>query len=370
MKPTSMPEAAPTLLEPRSPEPRTGWRTFDWLGLAVSFALALGITALAEVLGPAAPRLGAAVLAILLGIALRSSLPLPGRATAGTGLLGQKALQFAIILLGGSVDLLYVGRVAGGSLLVMLGTLSAGLFGIWQIGRLLGIQPRLRSLLCAGTSICGASAIAAVAPAVGADAGELSYAVSVIFIFNIAAVILFPILGHALHFSNHTFGVWAGTAVNDTSSVLAAGYAFGAGAASYAAVVKLSRTVMILPVTIFMALLSQCRVSPAEPVDSEQVLRRVHPLAVAHRALPWFIVIFVLASAAYTLRLWTPATAHHFGTGAQYATVFALAAVGLSTDLRKLLRVGHRPVLLGLCGWILVAATSLMLQGVVALLAR
>lgn len=344
--------------------------TNDWQGLALSFLLALVVTGVAVALGPTVPRLGAAVLAILIGIALRSALPLPGRTTSGTGILGHKALQLAIILLGGSVDLLYVGRVAGDSLLVMLGTLVLGLFGIWQIGRLLGIQPRLRSLLCAGTSICGASAIAAVSPAIGADAGELGYAVSVIFIFNVAAVIIFPILGHALHFSNHTFGVWAGTAVNDTSSVLATGYAFGSGAAAYAAVVKLSRTVMILPVTVLMALLSERWESPSAHLDAAQAIERAHPLTVARRALPWFIVVFILASAAYTLRLWPASTAHLFGLGAQYVTVFALAAVGLSTDLRSVLKVGHRPVLLGLCGWILVAVSSLALQGLVSFATR
>jgi uncharacterized integral membrane protein (TIGR00698 family) len=336
-----------------------------WLPVLAVIGL---VTAAGFATGHFVPLFGPAVMAILLGM-LASTVWQPSRAfTHESARLGHLTLKVAIVLLGASVDLLYVARVAGGSLLVMLGTLAIGLFGIWQLGHLLGVQPRLRSLLTAGTTICGASAIAAVAPAVEAASLDVGYAISVVFLFNIAAVILFPAIGHLFHFSSQTFAIWAGTAVNDTSSVLAAGYAFGSGAAAYAAVVKLARTVMILPVTLGLALLA-ARWSEAGNGDGEIVEReKVAAVQAIRRSLPWFVVLFVVASAAYTVHLWPRAIARDAAHAAQIGTVIALAAIGLSTDVRHLVRAGHRPVLLGLFGWVLVAVTSLTLQGLTHLL--
>jgi len=336
-----------------------------WLPALVVTA---AIAAAGFALGRSVPLFGPAVMAILLGM-LASTFWQPSRAfTHESAQLGHLSLKVAIVLLGASVDLLYVARVAGGSLLVMLGTLTIGLFGIWQIGHLLGVQPRLRSLLTAGTTICGASAIAAVAPAVEAAPLDVGYAISVVFLFNIAAVIIFPAIGHLFHFSSQTFAVWAGTAVNDTSSVLAAGYAFGSGAAAYAAVVKLARTVMILPVTLGLAMLAS-RWSESSSSHGEIVAReKLAVVQAIRRSLPWFVVLFVIASAAYTVHLWPQAIAHDAAHAAQIGTVIALAAIGLSTDVRQLVRAGHRPVLLGLCGWLLVAVTSLALQGLAHML--
>lgn len=324
------------------------------------------VTVAALLLGHAVPILGPAVVAILLGLALRSAWP----ATIGahsTAALGHRALQVAIVLLGASLDLGTIAHAAGASLIVMLGTLAAGMFGIWQIGRIFGIPPRLRSLLAGGTSICGASAIVAIAPAVGAATADITYAVGVIFLFNIIAVVVFPVLGHLFGFSATTFGTWAGTAINDTSSVLAAGYAFGDGAASYAATVKLARTVMILPVTLSLALLAQRWLTAPAVDDAPRRGTAAQLLATGRKAVPWFVIAFVIGSLCYTLGLWDHGVAHRAGQGAQYLTVIALAAVGLSMDGRALLRAGHAPVLTGLCGWVLVAVTSLLLQGLVHL---
>lgn len=326
------------------------------------------VTAAGFVTGHVVPLFGPAVMAILLGM-LASTMWQPSRGFAhDAAQLGHLSLKVAIVLLGASVDLLYVARVAGGSLLVMLGTLAIGLFGIWQIGHLLGVQPRLRSLLTAGTTICGASAIAAVAPAVEAAPLDVSYAISVVFLFNIAAVILFPAIGHLFHFGTQTFAVWAGTAVNDTSSVLAAGYAFGSGAAAYAAVVKLARTVMILPVTLGLAMLASHWGGSGSEQEDLARREKVAAAQAIRRSLPWFVVLFVVASAAYTVHLWPRAIARDAAHAAQIGTVIALAAIGLSTDVRHLVRAGHRPVLLGLSGWVLVAVASLTLQGVAHLL--
>lgn len=266
--------------------------------------------------------------------------------------VGQRTLQVAIVLLGASVDLPYVLQVAAASLAVMLGTLILGLGGIVVLGRILKVDRCVRGLLAVGTSICGASAITAVAPLLGASDEEVNYAVAIIFLFNISAVATFPVLGHLLRLSPEQFGLWAGTAVNDTSSVLAAGYAFGAGAAAFAAVVKLVRTMCIVPVSMAVVLL-QRRTSGAEALGT-----------VASRRLPWFVIVFGVGSAACSLGLWPKETALELAGLAQGLTVVALAAIGLSTDLWRIMKVGVRPVLLGFTGWLMVASASLALQNV------
>jgi uncharacterized integral membrane protein (TIGR00698 family) len=315
----------------------------------------LGVTITAWIGGNFLPLLGPAVIALLLGTTVRTLELLPTDLERATARTGPRLLQLSIVALGLSVDLGQVLTVARTSLPIMLGTLTTGLLGIWLIGRLLCVGPTTRTLLAVGTSICGASAIAAAAPVLDASPLEISYAVSVVFIFNIAAVIAFPAIGHFLGFSTNTFAVWAGTAVNDTSSVLAASFAFGAGTATYAAVVKLSRTIMILPITIGLALL----------VSGEQGIGwRARARVAGGRALPWFIVAFVAAALAHSAGIVPPVAAQAAAGAAQLGTIVALAAIGLSTDIRAVRRAGRRPLLLGLLGWLLVASTSLALQSI------
>ncbi|HEY7941122.1 MAG TPA: putative sulfate exporter family transporter [Candidatus Limnocylindrales bacterium] len=307
----------------------------------------------AWIAGQFVPILGPAVLALLLGASVGTLELTTVSLRPEVAFIGTRLLQASIVALGLSVDFGQVLTVAGGSLPVMLGTLGAGLLGIWLLGRLLHVEPTIRGLLAVGTSVCGASAIAAVAPVLEADPQEIAYAVAVVFLFNVAAVIIFPTIGHAFGFSTATFAVWAGTAVNDTSSVLAASFAFGAGAATFAAVVKLSRTVMILPITIGIALLRR---------DERRGGWRDRAGAAFRRALPWFIVAFLVAALAHSAGLVPPPVAQAAGTIAQLGTVAALAAIGLGTDLQAVRRAGARPLLLGGAGWLLVATTSLGLQ--------
>jgi len=320
--------------------------------VVLAFA-AVSVAVVAWFAGGWATLLGPGVLALLIGTALRTAGVMNSETDRPAASIGARILQISIVALGLSVNVVDVIAVARGSLPVMLGTLAVGLAGIWLIGRALAVRPAVRGMLTVGTSICGASAIAAVAPILEAEPTEISYAVSVIFMFNITAVIVFPTVGHLLGFSTQSFGTWAGTAVNDTSSVLAAGFAFGSGAATYAAVVKLSRTVMILPVTVGSAVLAGRGSGEGLANQAGRALRR---------ALPWFIVAFLLASMANALGVIPSSGAKLSGTLAQLGTVLALATIGLGTDAREVRRAGPRPLLLGLAGWLLVASTSLALQ--------
>ncbi|MGW4102557.1 YeiH family protein [Streptomyces sp. NPDC004976] len=169
-------------------------------------------------------------------------------------------LQLSVVLLGCRLSLTQVVRVGGSSLPVMLGSLAACLTAAYFLGRRLGIGRDLRTLIGVGTSICGASAIAAVTPVIGAASVEVAYAVSTIFLFNIAAVLVFPILDRLLDMSQQAFGLFAGTAVNDTSSVVAAA-TYGDEAGQYAVVVKLTGTLLIIPICLWLAALTRRRAS-------------------------------------------------------------------------------------------------------------
>jgi uncharacterized integral membrane protein (TIGR00698 family) len=223
------------------------------------------------------------------------------------------------------------------------------------LGRLLGIERTLTHLIAAGTGICGASAIGALAPVIEADQATIAYAISTIFLFNVGGVLLFPLLGHVLHLSQHSFGLWAGTAVNDTSSVVAAAYSYGAAAGAYAVVVKLTRSVMIVPVVLMFAV-GAARSRAQGTGESAR--------CGALRGFPLFIVWFLGASALRTLGVFHPFGMQTLPMLGQFLIVVALAGVGLSADLRAMTRAGLRPLLLGLCGWVTVAALSLLLQHV------
>jgi uncharacterized integral membrane protein (TIGR00698 family) len=276
----------------------------------------------------------------------------PSASLGGLVPTSRYALQIAIVLLGATISLPEVARVGVSSLPVMLGSLSAALIAASVLGRRLGVPERLRILIGVGTGICGASAIATVSGAVDARPSEIRYAVSTIFAFNLAAVLLFPPLGHLLGLSSHAFGLWSGTAVNDTSSVVAAGFAYGHAAGTYAVIVKLTRTTMIIPITLYLATRT-LRGSRGEAPSPGASLRR---------AVPWFLLWFLLASAANSLGLFSHAAVSGFSHAGLVLTTVALAAVGLSTNMGELRQAGTRPLALGALVWITVAVTSLALQ--------
>jgi uncharacterized membrane protein YadS len=253
----------------------------------------------------------------------------------------------------------------------MLGTLAVCLGAAWLYGRLLGVPGDLRTLIGVGTGICGGSAIAAVSPVIEAASTDVAYAISTIFLFNIAAVLAFPLLGHALGMSQQSFGLFAGTAVNDTSSVVATATTYGAAATSHAVVVKLVRTLMIIPICLGLATLTARKHRPATATGraaadtpagaTASAPARMSPRGVL-KLVPWFLIGFVLVAAVNSAGV-IPAGAH---APLQHASVFlvavALSAIGLSTNVAALRKAGHRPLLLGALLWITVAAASLGLQ--------
>lgn len=311
-------------------------------GLLPGLAAAVAVAVVATPLGRLVPVVGAPVFALVLGASLGAAAG--ERLRPGAAFVGKYVLQAAIVVLGASLSLSRVVHVGLGSLPVMLGSLAVALGVAAAGGALLGVAPRLRTLVGVGTGICGASAIAAVSGVVGAAEAEVAYAVSTIFAFNVVAVILFPLLGHLLGLGSHDYALWAGTAVNDTSSVVAAAYAYGHAAGAYAVIVKLTRTTMIVPIVLALA--------------ARGARRGSAPL---RRAIPWFLVLFVAAAALNTGGVVGAHAAHAASTAGVALITVALAGVGLATRLGDVRRAGVRPLLLGALVWVGVAASSLAL---------
>jgi len=311
------------------------------LAAALIAAAALG---LAQVV----PLVGAPVLALALGIAV-AAIRRPAEALRpGIRWSGRYVLQSAIVVLGGTLSLARIASVGVVTLPVMLGTLTAALVVALLVGRALGIPGNLRTLVGVGTGICGASAIAAVSGVIEASEVDIAYAMSTIFIFNLIAVLLFPPIGHLLGLSQSGFGLWAGTAVNDTSSVVATGYAYGHVAGVHSVIVKLTRTTMIIPLVAALGVIARHR-------DANRTVQW-------HKVIPWFLVWFVAAAVLESAGL-IPGSWHaELADLALVLITVALAAIGLSTHLGAMRRAGSRPLLLGTITWMTVALTGLLLQ--------
>lgn len=331
-------------------------RTGPWLSLLLGTALCISIALIAEAIGRAAPLVGAPIFAILIGVAL-SNLTGGARITAPLRIkeVSSYALRGGIVVLGFTLNLHDVVKTGVSSLSLLAVTMTTGLLIALLGGRWLGVDWRMRSLIGIGTTICGASAIAALAPVIRAKHEEIAYSISVIFLFNMLAVIVFPGFGHLMHLSDTGFGLWAGTAVNDTSAVVAAGFAFSQAAGTFATVVKLTRTTLIIPLTLAFGLLMPW-LDPQHRAESGAGLGPR-----LRKAVPWFIGLFVLASLVNTAGL-VGAGAPVAEAAAKFILVVALAAVGLQGHWRAFAGAGLKPLVLGLATWAGVSVASLGVQ--------
>ncbi|UOO37433.1 YeiH family putative sulfate export transporter [Oscillospiraceae bacterium CM] len=311
-------------------------------------ALAAIIAIPAWLLGAFVPVIGSPVLGILFGMVL-AFWRRPAVFDAGVKYTSKKILQYAIILLGFSMNLFNVFNAGVQTLVLMVFTLTAAFLTAYLVGKALKLDGKINTLVGVGTAICGGSAIAATAPVIDADDAEVAHAISTIFLFNVIAAFLFPILGHVFAMSDHTFGLWAGTAINDTSSVLAAGYTFSDAAGRLAVIVKLTRTLMIVPVTLVLAIYTARKTKR----DGSYSIRKI---------FPWFVLGFLAASVISTFIPLNSAIYAALSQAGKFAIVMAMAAIGLNTNLPKLVKSGGKPILLGFICWVILAASSLAVQ--------
>lgn len=313
-------------------------------GILLAFLIAVP----AWMLGKSIPIIGSPVLGILFGMLL-AFWPRPAKFDEGLRYTSKKLLQFSIILLGFDMNLFNIFQVGGQTLFLMSFTLLAAFLTAYAIGKLLKVDGKTATLVGVGTAICGGSAIAATAPVIHAGDEDVAHAISTIFLFNVLAAFLFPVLGHVLGMSDHSFGMWAGTAVNDTSSVVAAGYSFSNAAGNLAVIVKLTRTLMIVPVTLALALYTSRKMAGSSSGTSYSITK----------IFPWFVLGFLAASVINTYLPMPPGLSSLLAQGGKFLIVMAMASIGLNTHVVKLVKSGGRPILLGLICWAVLALTSL-----------
>ena len=314
-------------------------------------ALAALVAVVAVVLGRWLPLIGGPVFGILIGIAIRNMIGVGPLFTPGLAFASKKVLQWSIIALGFGLSLNQVASVGLESLSVTLVTISAAFVSAYFLGKWLGIPSKLKILIGVGTAICGGSAIAATAPIIKPEDHETAFAISTIFIFNVAAVLIFPVLGHWMNLSDMAFGMWAGTAINDTSSVVAAGYSYSNAAGDYATIVKLTRATLIIPICLGLVFL-QAWQQKRNKVEGFNFFR----------IFPWFILWFVAASALRTSGLMPEVLLAPIKLLADFMIVLALTAIGLSSNFRQMAVAGWSPILLGMGVWAAVAVSGLLTQ--------
>ena len=307
-------------------------------------AAAMLIAALSQLLADLLPihLISASVIALFIGMGI-NAVRKPGAALKpGITFTSKKLLKFAIILLGAGLNLTTILHVGGVSLIVMVFTLAT-CFGIgYFVGRALGLNWKMSNLISAGTGICGGSAIAAIAPVIDATDLDIAFALSATFLFDMVMIVLFPFMGHALGMSDAAYGLWSGTAVNDTSSVVAAGYAFSEAAGDFAVMVKLTRTLSIIPVVVIFALI-QAGIRQRQENSAE----RPNIASLLRKAFPVFILGFLAMATAGSFGLIPAAVSAGAKTVSKFLMVSALAAIGLNTDFRDMKRSGAAPMLHG-----------------------
>ena len=329
---------------------------------AAGAVLCLAIAVVAWLLGERLPVVGGPVFAILIGMVVSMLIKNKDSLRAGVSLTSKKVLQLAVILLGFGMNLSVIVTTGLRSLPIILSTIATSLLVAFVLYKVMKIPTNTAVLIGVGSSICGGSAVAATAPVIDASDEEIAQAISVIFLFNIAAALIFPTLGGLLHLSDYGFGLFAGTAINDTSSVTAAASIWdsihGSNALETATIVKMTRTLAIIPITLAIALY---RAKKASGSGSNFQLKKVFPM---------FILFFVLASVITTVAvsLGVPVTVFApLKVLSKFLIVMAMAAIGLNTNLVNLIRKGGKPILVGFCCWVCIAGVSLLMQKVLGI---
>ena len=335
---------------------------------APGILLCLAIAIPSWFLGTAFPIVGGAVIAILAGMVLTLIIKNKGVLEHGIKFTSKKVLQWAVVLLGFGMDLNVVLETGKQSLPIIVCTITISLVVAFLLNKVVKMPSKVATLIGVGSSICGGSAIAATAPVIDADEEEVAQSISVIFLFNVLAALLFPSFGQLIGFdttSGEAFGIFSGTAVNDMSSVTATAstwdgmFNLGTATLDKAVTVKMTRTLAIIPITLVLALI---RTKKEKNSGAGQVnLKKI---------FPFFILFFIAASVITTIAVSRGVSANVFDplkTLSKFMIVMAMAAIGMNTNIVKLVKSGAKPILLGFCCWVSITGVSLLLQHVMGL---
>lgn len=316
-------------------------------------------------LGKQFPIIGGAVIAIITGMIVTLFLKDKSTLESGIKFTSKKILQWAVILLGFGMNLTVIVQTGRQSLPIIISTIATSLVIAYVMHKTIHIPGKISTLVGVGSSICGGSAIAATAPVIDADDEEVAQAISVIFFFNVLAALLFPTFGKLIGFATETgeaFGIFAGTAVNDTSSVTAAAstwdsmWSLGSSTLDTAVTVKLTRTLAIIPITLVLAFIRTQNEKNNGEAGKKVSLKKI---------FPFFILYFVAASIITTIAVSLGVDASVFSPIkelSKFFIVLAMAAIGLNTNIVKLIKTGGKPIVMGFCCWIGITGISLLMQ--------
>ncbi len=332
-------------------------------GLMVCFILAIP----SFLLGNLFPIIGGPIIAIILGMIISMFWKDKGNAESGINFTSKYILQLAVVFLGFGLNLAVIVATGIQSLPIIIGTISIALVVAYVMMKVLKMERNSAILIGVGSSICGGSAIAATAPVIGANDEEVAQSISIIFFFNVIAAIIFPMLGRMLGFSTvngEAFGIFAGTAINDTSSVTAAAatwdnmWGLGSSTLDKAATVKLTRTLAIIPITLVLSYIIGKKDSVKDNGNNAEGFS-------LKRSFPTFIAFFILASIITTIAVSLGVDQSLFiplKELSKFLIVMAMLAIGLNSDIVKLVKTGGKPMLLGASCWIAITIVSLILQ--------
>lgn len=344
-------------------------KIFNFLfGILIALAIAIPSWFLGKLL----PVVGGPVFAIIIGMIIAIFWKDKGKAESGIKFTSKKILQWAVILLGFGLNLNVIFQTGKQSLPIIVCTIATSLILAFVLCKALKIPSNISVLVGVGSSICGGSAVAAAAPCIDASDEEVAQAISVIFFFNVLAALFFPLFGTLIGFdttSGEAFGIFAGTAVNDTSSVTAAAvtwdrmYNLGSETLDKAVTVKLTRTLAIIPITFCLALFRTHKEKKNGKEGKKVNIAKI---------FPWFILYFIACSIITTVLLnyVTDSNAletiksifKFFKNLSKFFIVMAMAAIGLNTDIVKLVKTGGKPLILGAVCWVGITCVSLILQ--------
>lgn len=331
--------------------------------------LCLAIAIPSWFIGTAFPIIGGAVIAILAGMVLTLIIKNKDVLDSGIKFTSKKVLQWAVILLGFGMDLNVVLETGKQSLPIIICTIGISLIMAFLINKFIKMPAKVATLIGVGSSICGGSAIAATAPVIDADEEEVAQSISVIFLFNVLAALLFPSFGQLIGFdttSGEAFGIFAGTAVNDMSSVTATAstwdgmFNLGTATLDKAVTVKMTRTLAIIPITLVLAF---ARAKKQKSNNAGKINIK--------KIFPFFILFFIGASIITTIAVSCGVNADLFDplkTLSKFLIVMAMAAIGMNTNIVKLVKSGAKPIFLGFCCWVSITGVSLLLQHIMGLI--
>ena len=332
-------------------KPKTKDRLLFILGVAICFAVA-ALSVLVEKLIPG-ELLGASIIALFMGTIINSFFH-PAWMKPALKFASKKILKAAIVLLGASLSIRTIMSVGQMTFFVMIFTFAMCFGGGYFIRKLFGLNWKLSNLISAGTGICGGSAVAAIAPVIDADDKDIAFAMSSTFLFDMVMIALYPLMGKALGMTDIAYGIWAGTSVNDTASVVASGYAFSEAAGDFATMVKLTRTIAIIPTVLVFAWIG-IRMKKKE-MQATGDGKKVNMMKI----IPWFIGVFLLLAVLNSIGCIPVAVAAGIKSTSKFLMVTALAAIGLNTSLLDFKKAGLKPMFYGITIDTLVTLTALV----------